>query len=65
MNNDELKQLEEKLNVYYQNHPELEKPNFYCKDCGKFLVYDDADIHFNKRVNKNNKNEIIHTGKTF
>ena len=65
MNNDELKQLEEKLNVYYQNHPELEKPNFYCKDCGKFLVYDDADIHFNKRVNKNNKNEIIHTGQTF
>ena len=61
----DLKQLEEKLNVYYQNHPELEKPNFYCKDCGKFLVYDDADIHFNKRVNKNNKNEIIHTGQTF
>lgn len=60
-----LKQLEEKLNVYYQNHPELEKPNFYCKDCGKFLIYDGANIHFNKRINKNNKNEIIHTGQTF
>ena len=65
MQQEKLKQLEEKLNVYYQNHPELEKPNFYCKDCGKFLIYDDGNIHFNERNNKNDKHDIISWGKTF
>ena len=60
-----LKEIEEQLNVYYQNHPELGKPSFYCKDCGKFLMYDNSDIHFNIRNHKNNKNELLSSGKTF
>lgn len=68
MNNDELKQLEEKLNVYYQNHPELEKPNFYCKDCGALLIYDNATIDFQKRNGKTKntkKGDIFGIGQTF
>lgn len=44
----DLKQLEEKVEVYYKNHPELEQLNTHCINCGKFLVYDKGDIHFGK-----------------
>lgn len=50
---------EQLIDFYTSNNVEM--PNICCKDCGKLLIYDGADVHINSRDNT----KLVHSGITF